>query len=232
MDDFKRFEELLKEGYRCISVVSYEEQYALEIVRAAAMSLSRDMWIWSVSEGVRDGLLKGAPPIPETTKPADGLSNLAGAKPGAICVTLDIAEHLGTGGRALRILRDMIEPFDETGIAVVMIGGEDKLPECIKAYTRPFEISLPDEKKLKDIIGATLHRLRRKKPIEVGISRKGLEAIIRNLRGLTRRQAERVARRLQRPGSVRCFGWIRALFTTAMSAAPNAICERHSSRPR
>ncbi|MFC1678074.1 AAA family ATPase, partial [Planctomycetota bacterium] len=92
----------------------------------------------------------------------------------------------------LRILRNMIERFDKNGSALVMIDNNSKLPDVVKSYTRVFEISFPDEKELQEIIRATLLRLHRKKPIEVGISRKGLDTIVRNLRGLTRRQAERI----------------------------------------
>jgi len=49
-----------------------------------------------------------------------------------------------------------------------------------------------------DIIRATLLRVHRKKPIEVGITRTGLDVFVRNLRGLTRRQAERLYNRRNR----------------------------------
>jgi SpoVK/Ycf46/Vps4 family AAA+-type ATPase len=62
----------------------------------------------------------------------------------------------------------------------------------IRAYSRPFELSFPDEKELQQIIRATLQRLHRKKPIEIGITQKGFDTIVRNLRGLTRRQAARI----------------------------------------
>ncbi|MBN2136329.1 MAG: AAA family ATPase [Sedimentisphaerales bacterium] len=191
MTDFERFEELISGRYRCISIVTYEERYAVEIVRQAAMGLERDMWIWSASEGVREGFLAGSPSVAGTDNPAAGLANLAGAKPGSMCVTLDLAEHL-KNGKALRILRDMIEDFDKTGITIVMIDHQDSLPDVIKAYTRPFEISFPDENELLDIIRATLQRIHRKTPIEVGITQNGLNTIVRNLRGLTRRQAVRI----------------------------------------
>ena len=191
MDDFERFEQLITGRYCCISIVTHEERYALEIVRQMALGLGRDMWIWSASDGVREGLLAGSPAIVDTDTPAAGLANLAGAKPGSICVTLDLAEHLRSG-KALRILRDMIDSFDKTGLTVVMIDSKDNLPDVIKSYTRGFEMSFPDEKELHEIIRATLQRIHRKKPIEVGISQKGLDTIVRNLRGLTRRQAVRI----------------------------------------
>lgn len=191
MDDIERFEQLITSDYCCISIVTYEEQYALEIVRQAALGLNRDVWIWSVAGGVRDGLLAESPFIPDTQTPAVGLCNLAGTKEGSICVTLDLAEHL-KGGLALRALRDIIERFEKNGSTLVMIDGEDKLPNVIKFHTRPFEISFPDQEELQAIILRTLRRFHRKKPIEVGITQKGLDTIVRNLRGLTRRQAERI----------------------------------------
>ncbi|HPY51689.1 MAG TPA: AAA family ATPase, partial [Sedimentisphaerales bacterium] len=193
MNDCERFEQLIEGGDCCISIMTTEERYALEIVRKVAEKLKRDMWVWSVADGVRDGLIDGSPAIANTDSPAAGLANLARAKPGSLCVTLDLAEHL-RGGKALRILRDMIDGFDSTPITLVMIDSADKLPDTVKAYTRSFEISYPDEKELLQIIRSTLQRLHRKKPIEVGITQKGLDTIVRNLRGLTRRQAARIIR--------------------------------------
>ncbi len=193
MDDYERFEHYLERCYPCISIVTFEEHYALEIVRQAAKKLQRDMWIWSIAEGVRDGLalLENGPAIAGTEKPDEGLTNLSNARQGSICVTLDLNEHLRSG-KTLRILRDMVERYDKTAITLVMIDHSDKLPDVIKSYTTSYEISLPDEKELLQIVRATLLRIKRKKPIEVGISRRGLSAVVRNLRGLTRRQAVRI----------------------------------------
>jgi len=191
MNDFERFAQLIESGSYCISVVTHEERYALEIVRKTAAKLKRDMWVWSVADGVRDGMIDGGPCIDGTDIPAAGLINMSQAKPGSLCVTLDLADHLKSG-KALRILRDLVDNFHKTGITFVLIDGTDNLPDVIKGYARPFELSYPDEEELQQIIRATLQRLRRKKPIEIGITQKGLDTIVRNLRGLTRRQAVRI----------------------------------------
>jgi len=193
MDDVGRFEQLIKACHCCISIITHEERYALEIVRNVAVNLRRDIWMWSAAEGVRDGLglLGEITAIPDTDKATEGLSNLAGSKPGAICVTLDLAEYLREP-KTLRILRGIIDSFDKKASSIVMIDSSDKLPEVIKSYAVPFEISMPDQKELRNIVVATLKQFRRKEPLEVGISKAGLETIIRNLRGLTRRQAVRI----------------------------------------
>jgi AAA+ superfamily predicted ATPase len=191
MDDSERFEQLVNGGYCCISIVTHEERYALEIIRQAALGLKRSMWIWSVAGGVREGLMSDSPFIADTETPAAALCHLADVKEGSICVTLDLAEHL-KGGLTLRALRDLIEHFEKNGSMLVMIDSNDKLPEVVRSYAKPLEISFPNQQELKDIVRKTLRRFHRKKPIEVGITQKGLDTIVRNLRGLTRRQAKRI----------------------------------------
>ena len=191
MNDIERFEQLIKGGYSCISIITHEEQYALGIIREAALNLNLDLWIWSVAEGVTEGLLADSPAVVGSEKPEDGLVNLAGANEKSICVTLDLALHLKSG-RSLRILRDIIDHFENSTKTLVMIDHEDKLPDVIKSYVRPFEVSFPSQSELFRIIKATLSRVHKKEPIEVGITQKGLDTIVRNLQGLTRRQAERI----------------------------------------
>jgi AAA+ superfamily predicted ATPase len=202
MSDSERFKQLIKSGYCCISIITQEEHYAMEIVRQAALDMKKDMLIWSVAGGVREGLMTDSPAIVGTETPVAGLSRLAEAKEGSLCVTLDLNEHLNAG-QVLRLLREIIGRFEENGSTLVMIDCESKLPEVIRSYARPFEISFPDEKELHEIIRKTLSRLHSKTPIEVGLTQQGLGTIVRNLRGLTRRQAERII--IDTVSQDRCF---------------------------
>ncbi|UCC97223.1 MAG: AAA family ATPase [Phycisphaerales bacterium] len=202
MDDIEQFKQLINSGYCCISILTHEERYALEIIRQAVLDLNSKILIWSVAGGVREGLMTDSPSVAGTETPAAGLCRLADAKESSICVTLDLAEHL-RGGQVLRVLREMIDRFEENGNTLVMIDSTDKLPDVVRSYARPFEISFPDEKELQDIIRKTLSRFHRKTPIEVGITQKGLNTVVRNLRGLTRRQAERII--IDTVAQDRCF---------------------------
>jgi hypothetical protein len=161
MDDVKQFEQLIKGGYYCISIVTHEERYALEIIRQTALDLQRDMWIWSVAGGVRGGLLADSLFIADTETPAAGLCHFTDTKEGSICVTLDLAEQL-KGGLTLRTLRDLIDRFEKNDSTLVMIDSEDKLPGVVKSYARPFEISFPDQQELKDLVCKTLRSYHKK----------------------------------------------------------------------
>ncbi len=193
MDDTERIKKLITSGCPCISVVTYEEQYVLDVVRSAAMDLKIDMWIWSVADGVRDGigLLDDSPMVNNTESPEAGLNNLGGAKEGTICVTLDLGEYL-KDAKNQRLLRNIISKFEKTNRRLVMIDNKDNLPDVLRSYVKSFEISCPDEQELREIITDTLKRIHRKNPVDVGITKKGLSAIVRNLRGLTRRQAREI----------------------------------------
>ena len=191
MGDIKRFKQLVAGGDNCISFVTYEECYALDIIRQAALDLKQKLWIWSTDGGVKEGFLADSPYIADTETPTAGLHYLAEIEPDSVCVVLDLAEHLKKSA-VLRVLRDLIDSFEKNGNTLVMIDCDDALPEVVKSYTKPFEISFPSQQELLAIVRDTLQRVRRKTPIEIGITKKGLDTIVRNLRGLTRRQAERI----------------------------------------
>jgi SpoVK/Ycf46/Vps4 family AAA+-type ATPase len=191
MEEEKNLEQLICYGHLCISIVTHEEQQALQLIRCAAMDLKRKMWVWSAGVGLREGLLSDSRPIHETELPAAGLNKIATEAKGSICVTLDLAPHLDNDLN-LRILRDTITRLEKNDNILIMVDSSSNLPEVIKAYSKPFEISLPDEAQIEKIVYKTIRQLHKKKPFEIGISKKGMQAIIRNLKGLSERQAEQI----------------------------------------
>ena len=196
MADRDRLEHLLRAGYPCISIVTQEETYALEVVRDVAFKLGCDqtgsgMWLWSVVGGVRDGLVADAKPAKDTEHPAAALYYLSQFADRSLCVMLDLVAHLGDS-RTLRVLRDLIERFGQLGSHLILIDSRDELPQVVASQATPFELSLPGEEELENIIRETLRKQHHERPIEIEITRSALHTIIRNLRGLTRRQAERI----------------------------------------
>jgi SpoVK/Ycf46/Vps4 family AAA+-type ATPase len=62
----------------------------------------------------------------------------------------------------------------------------------LAAIATRFEISFPDEAELERLLKSTLRELHDEQRIGVNMSRQGLTTVIRNLRGLTRRQARQI----------------------------------------
>jgi hypothetical protein len=157
MDDVSRFIDLVKCGNTCISIVTYEEYEALEVLRRAAESLEYGMQVWSVGRGIRNGFFPvlPTPAEMEPKTPEHGLKMFLQAPPKTICVALDLAPFLSEQV-TLRTLRDTINTLPANLNILVLVHGEDILPGVIKTYTREFELSLPGEKELDNLIRTTL----------------------------------------------------------------------------
>jgi ATP-dependent 26S proteasome regulatory subunit len=191
MDDRAQLEELLRRGPACVTIRTFEEDYVLGLVRDAAVSLNRPLWLWSVSGGVQDGLLRGSPPVPNTDKPVEGLVHLATLAERPVCVTLDLGPHL-RDERTLRVLRNLLRQFHDSGSQLVMLDYSEELPDVLREYATAFPVSLPNELEIEQLVRETLRQANRERPIEIEITRSALQTIIRNLRGLTRRQIAQI----------------------------------------
>ena len=187
MNDGTELLQVLERKSPCVAIHTFEEDYVLGLARDAAVNLNRPLWLWSVSGGVQDGLMTGHQPVSDTEKPADGLIHFAGVPGQPLCVTLDLAPHL-RDDRTLRVLRNLLHQFRDTGSQLIMVDYLEELPDVVREYTTPFPVSLPGEAEIEQIVGETLRRENRERTLDIAMSRSVLRTIIRNLRGLTRRQ--------------------------------------------
>ena len=195
MKDIARFEQILKTQCPCISMVTQEEEYALEIIRSAAMCQKVELLLWSESEGIRGGLFEESEEeriLKESTEnPNVALVSLRKAKSNTLCVFQDLGPHL-KDPKTHRLLRDLITTFKQNGCIMILLDHAAMLPKVIQTQTRDFDLSLPDEAEIRDIAKTTLRKYDMTQSIDISISKKGFEAVIRNLRGLTRQQVTRI----------------------------------------
>lgn len=191
MSDSDSLLSLIAGRARCVLIPTFEEGYALSLVREAALARTDDLFIWNVVRGVSEGLVEGSPPVPGTEHPAAALLHFA-ALPGApICVCLDLLPHL-QDDRTLRALRDLIHAFDRTGGTLLLIDHRDEPPPVLAAHCARFDIPLPSEDDLALLLKATLKAEHRDRALALDLNRRGWESLVHNLRGLTRRQARDV----------------------------------------
>lgn len=189
--DVQRLEVLLSSEHPAIHIPTLEEDEALRVIRETALGARRDLWLWSVSRGVRDGLLAQPVPIADTEHPAAALYYWLGRNEPIIAVMLDLSGHL-KDERTLRLLRDLIARFDESGGTLILVDQQDQLPAPVQARCTRLELALPDAHQLEQIVRDTLRQRNEVSYVQVDLTRRGLDTIIRNLRGLSARQARRV----------------------------------------
>jgi AAA+ superfamily predicted ATPase len=191
MTDDECFQSLLQARYPVISVVTVEEDDALQLVTDAANEAMLDLLVWSHSRGVRNWLLKDSPSVADTEHPAAAMYYLAKLRGRRIVVMLDSAAHL-KDERTLRQWRDLVEIGARDGSTLVMIDHHADRPEVVRAWSTEFELSLPDEAELEKIVKATLRARNEECPVAVHLSRADLDTVLRNLKGLSGRQARQI----------------------------------------
>ena len=106
---------------------------------------------------------------------------------------IDLAGHLADA-RTLRSLRELIQRFDSLSSTLILIDHDGSLPGVIKSTSTSFELSLPDEDELRKLakqVVRNLHELDTEH-YKIKISKSDFDTLVRNLRGLTRSQAEQV----------------------------------------
>ena len=191
MTDAESLGHLFKAQHPCISILTTEEEQAMETVRTAALDQGLEMLVWSVTQGVHDGLLAKPPMVTDSEHPSAALYYLSTLNRRLVAVMLDVSDHL-KDPKVLRILRDTIDHFITNRGHLVLIDHASDLPPSIRAVATPFELSLPNESALEELLRNVLVEQSSPNPVRVHLTREDLQSIVRNLRGLTERQARQV----------------------------------------
>lgn len=193
MEPVNRLNAMLGAGRACISIVTFEEEHALDIVKSALMGRDPPMAIWSASRGLVDGLIEKDGEQQKTEHPAAALCLLACRENPTSLVALDLAAHL-EDARTLRALRDLISRNRESGGRIVFIDSDDRLPSVIASMCWRFEVPLPDAEEIEAIVGRELRRENKISPIRVDIGKDDSRLILNHLSGLTREQIRQIIR--------------------------------------
>jgi ATP-dependent 26S proteasome regulatory subunit len=193
MTDLEQIDQLLTARHPCLAVSTFEEDYVLGLLREAAVERGWDLWLWSVTRGLSDGLLADSPPVLNSEHPAAALYHVANQQPhkAAVYAFVDLADHL-KDGRTLRLLREAVERLGRTGGTLALIDHVEELPAVVAALATRVQVSFPEEPEVEQIVKETIRHVNQDTRIEVHLHRAELQTIVRNLRGLSRRQVRQV----------------------------------------
>lgn len=191
MSDLQRITHLLQAGHRCLFISTTEERQALELLAQAAIDLGLNSLQWSAAHGLRDATLADARPIPDTEPPAAACFFLSTLRQRTLVVLCDIVAHL-KDERTLRVLREAVDAAPRSGSTIVLLDHAADLPPVLRAYSVPFDVSLPTDADLERMIRATARELTSQQKLRIELSRHDLEVLVRNLHGLPLRQARQI----------------------------------------
>ncbi|MBX3354606.1 MAG: AAA family ATPase [Phycisphaeraceae bacterium] len=147
---------------------------------------------WSAVRGLEESRLEG-PPIAGTEDPAGALAWIAmrASPTRAVNLFFDLSPHL-EDSRTVRALREAVQQARRTFGTVVLVERESRLPPFIDGEAHHWAPPVPTKDELEEAIRSALREARKTRVITHEVTRRTLDAMVRALGGLTRRQAERV----------------------------------------
>ncbi len=205
---------LFNAGHPCVTIVTAEEAHAVDLVKQAVSPRVDELWQWSAVSGLRRAEIEGAESVDGTMNAAAAMSHLLERQDRCALIALDMLDHMGEP-TVVRAAKDLINRFESPHAApprgpapmgssggppmsvcsghLVLIDHGGELPSSLASSAAAFEVPLPEAEELEEILRRTLSRYNREvAKVEVEITRSQLDALVGNLQGLTRRQAERV----------------------------------------
>jgi len=192
MNDSDRLLALLRAHHPAIVISTHEEDDAEQLARDAAAALRRKTMIWTAVRGVTGGDLWNEEPAEGTENAAAAMFHMARqVNSETICIVLDVIDHL-SDPRTLRAWRELVARVRELKTSAIFIDHASQVPAVVESESTRFELSLPDEKEIDGIVRRTIREHHRQKELDVAIRKEHFRTIIRNLRGLTRRQCRQI----------------------------------------
>ena len=180
------------DGTHPLVVIETDDEPEMRDLLVAAIPADVPARSWTAIRGLGDARLEGRS-IPDTEHAAAALGWLAleGVAARSVTILHDLAPHLDDL-RSQRALKELVHRMRGVFGVVVLVGRSVTLPADLEAEAHRLRTPAATPKELEESIREGLRDLKRTRSIEISLKRSTLDAMIRGLRGLTRRQAARV----------------------------------------
>ncbi len=175
-----------------IYIATGEEEEAAGIVVSSGIKLKREVKSWSVITGIVSGVFSEEhEQEADSNKPEIALHQLRDAAAESIIILYDIIDHLESPV-TMRGLRELLFNCRRFRSTLILIDHRSDIPESISRDAVRIDIPLPTPQELNAVANETLRQLNESKETIVKISKDDYRLIIKNLRGLSKRQARQV----------------------------------------
>src|SRR5258706_2692091 len=201
-----RLKVLINSSTPIVVMETVEEMRAMSLVRTACSDLSLPVFEWSIA----DGLVRCGSGVPasalsaigseaglapktamyNTADPVQALANLETMTIEAVFVLKDFHRHL-ENPVVVRRLRDVGQKFSANRRTLVLTAPAIQMHPELASLVQFLDLPLPDPDRLREIIRETYTRLTGNHTLKLQLDANGVDALAGNLRGLTKKAAER-----------------------------------------
>ena len=194
MSDLKDLELIFQSRVPIIVIQTHEEIRVLDMLKKLIISLNKPLFSWAVTQGLkRQDLDFGQQD--ELKEPDSVLRHIHSTEIEGVFALLDFHPYLQDPVNA-RLLKEIAQMHYKTGHHVVLISHEIDMPAELHKQCAYFDLQLPDDEKLIQIIKDEAFSWSSKNDQKkVKTDSKTLGALVQNLSGLSVSDARRMARK-------------------------------------
>lgn len=184
---------LLDSGAPLLVLETHDEPAALALMTRVAMRRRSTLYRWSITEGLSK---EGAGSVDNPGRePVEALRAIRKLPINSLVVLCDFHPFLEGAPEVVRLLKDIAQEFTQRGVALALISHSLEVPPELQRLSAKFSLRLPDEKELLAIVRQeSLTWQNEQKGARLNTDPATLKQLVRNLRGLTERDARRLAR--------------------------------------
>ncbi|NVK43372.1 MAG: AAA family ATPase [Oceanospirillaceae bacterium] len=180
---------LLRARIPLIAISSHDEQRVESLLCDQVRHCGRPLFKWSLTEGLAR-LDRPMPPQRMLAKPGDALGHIRSVDVPGVYLLADLHPFLDDPLH-IRLLKDIVLDDCHT---LVLVSHEVRIPAELEKHSARLQMALPDETELKEIVRDEARVWTRQSGSQVKTSSRALEMLVRNLTGLGRLDARRLAR--------------------------------------
>jgi len=185
---------LIRSGSQLFVIETDEEIRAIDLFKRVLADALRPLYRWSITAGLQRLDLEQSDFGNRAEQPEDVLNHIIGNRQSSIYLLLDFHPYLDDPINT-RKLREVALGQGHGLHTVVLISPALKMPEDLKGHAAVLELSLPDEQALDRMVREEAFAWsRNNEGRRVKVSNKAVDLLVRNLRGLTLRDARQLAR--------------------------------------
>jgi AAA+ superfamily predicted ATPase len=194
MQDLDSLRLLIQSHIPLIFIRSREEQRALALITRAAINLGLPVYRWLATEGLQR-LETSLPPQRIHMEPEAALGHIRSVMERGLYVLVDFHAYLDHP-LLRRLLKDIALGYAQAPRTVILLAPEIEVPTELKGLSAMFELALPGEKELRDIVHQVAHEWSSQQASrrKVSADPQAVDLLVRNLAGLTATDARRLAR--------------------------------------
>ncbi len=177
----------IRARYPILYLVSWEEARVQSALKEVAADLGKKIFFWACTDGFDNDALNQQ----EGYKVNPALDRVVGSPERAIFVFKDLHAFL-EDHRVVRKLRDTADHLRRSYKTLVILSPVLKIPVELEKDVTVFDIPLPDDQEMTDILNGFLHAVETNPKVTISRDQELLERVVKACLGLTASEAENV----------------------------------------